>query len=487
VTTVLAVDQGTSATKALVVGDGGEVLGAAEVPVHPAALAGGGVEQDPEELWHSVVDAGRGALADAPARTRVDAVALANQGETVLAWERASGRPLTPALVWQDRRATDLCERLAAGGWDQRLAAITGLELDPYFAAPKITWLREQVTTEGVATTSDTWLLHRLCGAYATDAATASRWLLLDLDAVAWSSEACDAFGVDPATLPGVVTCAEPVGTTAEFGTEVPVCGLAVDQQAALFAQGCLEPGEAKCTYGTGAFLLTTVGDAPRRSANGLVGCVAWQVPVGRGVRPETTYCLDGQVYTVGAAVHWLAGLGLVAGAAELDTVGAGARSAGGATFVPGLAGLGAPFWRPDARGAFTGLSLGTTRAELVRAVVDGIAAQVAWLARAAGDDMGSPLTRLRVDGGLTRSCLLMQTQADLLQAPVEVYASPHATALGVAAFARLATAVATTPAEAVGTWSPSETYEPAISADEAESRLSSWRAAAEATMELGS
>ena len=266
------------------------------------------------------------------------------------------------------------------------------------------------------------------------------------------------------------------------------MCGLAVDQQAALFAEHCLAPGEAKCTYGTGAFLLTTVGTEPRRSANGLVGCVAWQlrVPDAPG-RRTTTYCLDGQVYTVGAAVHWLTELGLVTGATDLDALGSTAPGTGGATFVPGLAGLGAPFWKPHARGAFTGLSLATTRAELVRAVVDGIAAQVAWLARAAGDDLGAPLTRLRVDGGLTRSQLLMQTQADLLQSPVEVYASQDATALGVAALARLATGAAATPSEAVGEWVPAATYEPSVSADEAESRLAAWRAAAEATMDLGS
>ncbi len=492
-TAILAIDQGTSATKALVVGAGGEILSTAEVPVHPVAVGDGGVEQDPEELWRSVVDAGSAALTTAPPGTPVGAVALANQGETVLAWDRTTGEPLSTALVWQDRRSASVCERLARDGWGTRLAALTGLELDPYFAAPKLVWLREHVTRAGVATTSDTWLLRRLCGAFVTDAATASRWLLLDLDTATWSDVACGAFAIDPTTLPAVVTCAEPVGTTTAFGAELPVCGLAVDQQAALFAEHCLAPGEAKCTYGTGAFLLTTVGTEPRRSGNGLVGCVAWQLPdpvvagaAGAGA-PATTYCLDGQVYTAGAAVHWLTELGLISGATDLDAVGGTAAGTGGTVFVPGLAGLGAPFWRPHARGAFTGLSLGTTRAELVRSVVEGVAAQVAWLARAAGDDLGAPLTRLRVDGGLTGSRLLMQTQADLLQAPVEVYASPDATALGVAAFARLATGAATTPAEAIGEWAPAATYEPAVSADEAEARLATWRAAAEATMDLDS
>jgi glycerol kinase len=481
VTTVLAVDQGTSATKALVVGPGGQVLGEAEVAVHPAALDGGGVEQDPEELWRSVVDAGAAAVR--AAATPIDAVALSNQGETVLAWDRGTGSPLTPALVWQDRRAATVCDRLRSHG--SRLAALTGLELDPYFVAPKIAWLREHVTGDGVATTTDTWLLHRLCGAFVTDAATASRSLLLDLDSVSWASEATELFGVEADELPTIVSCAEAVGTTATFGSDVPVVGLAVDQQAALFAEGCLASGEAKCTYGTGAFLLATTGTAPHRSRNGLVACVAWQLPDSGDGPAATTYCLDGQVYTVGSAVHWLTELGVIADATDLDRLGGQANGAGTATFVPGLAGLAAPFWEANARGAFTGLSLATTRADVVRAVIEGIAAQVAWLARATGDDLGAPLARLRVDGGLTRSRVLMQTQADLLQAPVEVYVSPHATALGVAAFARLGLGAAATAAEAIGAWEPAAVYEPTASRDEADSRLEDWRRAAEATIAL--
>ena len=240
------------------------------------------------------------------------------------------------------------------------------------------------------------------------------------------------------------MTCAEPVGTTAVFGPEVPVVGLAVDQQAALFAEACLAAGEAKCTYGTGAFLLATTVSSPPLAQRARRRASPGSSPVGGGP-PVTTYCLDGQVYTVGAAVHWLTEVGVVTEPADLDRLGGQADGTGGATFVPGLAGLAAPFWEPDARGAFTGLSLATTRAELVRAVIEGIAAQVAWLARAVGDDLGAPLARLRVDGGLTRSRVLMQTQADLLQAPVEVYVSPHATALGVAALARLGLGAAAT------------------------------------------
>src|ERR1035437_1433739 len=248
---ILAIDQGTSATKALVVGPGGEVLGSGEVPVHPRSVPGHGVEQDPEELYASVIGAGSAALA--AARAPAHAVALANQGETVLAWDRRTGRPLTPAIVWQDRRSAGVCERLA--GSAGRLAEITGLRLDPYFAAPKMTWLRENLTARGVVTTTDTWLLARLGGGYITDAATASRTLLLDLDSAAWSAEACEIFGLDPGELPEVTDCAGITGETTAFGPALPIAGLAVDQQAALLAERCFAARQAQRTYGTGAFL----------------------------------------------------------------------------------------------------------------------------------------------------------------------------------------------------------------------------------------
>ncbi|MFI5365706.1 MAG: FGGY family carbohydrate kinase [Candidatus Binatia bacterium] len=472
---ILAIDQGTSATKALVVSSARGVIAEVEVPVHPTAVATGGVEQDPEELWHSVLTAGREAVARAACP--IGAVGLANQGETVLAWERTTGRPLCAALSWQDRRATAVCAGLAPHA--ERLRSLTGLPLDPYFAAPKMRWLREHVTRNGVCTTTDAWLTHRLTGAYVTDAATASRTLLLDLDAVAWSPEACRLFAIDPESLPAVVGCAEPIGETSAFGPSVPVAGLAVDQQAALFAEACFMAGEAKCTYGTGAFLLASVGPQPRRSISGLAGCIAWRL--GR----DTTYCLDGQVYTAGAAVSWLQRIGLLQRPTDLDQFGGLHAESGGVVFVPSLAGLAAPFWRPAARGAFLGLSLGTERSHLIRAVVDGIAAQVAYLARAVAGDLGTPLTRLRVDGGLSRSRVLMQAQADLLQAPVEVYPSPHATALGVAALARLGVGAAPNAAAAVGGWSPAVTYEPRISGDEAAARMQAWRRAVETIIHL--
>jgi glycerol kinase len=470
---ILAIDQGTSATKAILVGPGQEVLGRAEVPVSVRAVGGDGVETDPEELYASVIAAGSQALAEA--RAEPDAVALANQGETVLAWDRRSGRPLSPAIVWQDRRSAGVCRRLA--GSAEALAEITGLPLDPYFAAPKMTWLRETLDPGGVITTTDTWLLARLGAGYVTDAATASRTLLLDLDSTGWSARACAAFGVDPGELPLVTDCAGVLGETAAFGRPVPVAGLAVDQQAALLAERCFDAGQAKCTYGTGAFLLAATGATAVRSTSGLSSSVAWRLA------RTPSYCLDGQVYTAGAAIRWLGEVGLLADAAELDTVGGSVADTGGVAFVPALAGLGAPQWRPDARGAFTGLGLGTTRAQLIRAVVEGLAASVALLAGTVAADLGRPLTALRVDGGLTRSRVLMQTQADLLQLPVEVSPAPDATALGVAALARLGTGEAATLAEAVGPGEAETVIEPRIGAAEAAERLAAFSAALRAVL----
>ena len=479
---VLAIDQGTSATKALLAGPGGEVLGRGEVPVRTRSVGadgGSGVEADPEELFASVVAAGRRALAAAGGVT-ASAVALANQGETVLAWDRRTGRPLTPAIVWQDRRSAGVCARLADRAAE--LTALTGLPLDPYFAAPKMTWLRENLTADGVVTTTDTWLLHRLGAGYVTDAATASRTMLLDLDRAAWSETACAAFGLDPAALPAVADCAGVVGETPVFGSgafggSLPVAGIAVDQQAALLAEGCLAAGDAKCTYGTGAFLLVTTGSRAARSGAGLSSSVAWRLA------GEATYCLDGQVYTAGSALRWLTETGLLDGPGALDATAGSVPDAGGVTFVPALAGLGAPYWAPDARGALSGLRLSTARGHIVRAVAEGIAASVALLASAAAADLGRPLLALRVDGGLTRSRLLMQAQADLLQVPVLVCRSPDATALGVAALARLGTGEAASAAEAVGTAEVEATVDPSITADEATERMAAFRAAVDLTL----
>lgn len=463
-TTVLAIDQGTSCTKAIVVDATGTVLATAEVTLRPHYLDGGGVEQDPEALFDSIVLAGRRALDDAG--VDIDAVALANQGESVLAWDDATGQPLTPVVVWQDRRAEEWCRRHAEHR--DRLLALTGLELDPYFSAPKMRWVRDNLTAEGVVTTTDTWIVHRLCGAFVTDASTASRSLLLDLDRVAWSPELVSLFGLGDERMPEIVSSDAIVGETRLFGRSVPVTGLIVDQQAALLAQACLDPGTAKCTFGTGAFVLAQTGPEAVRSPWGLTTSVAWRLG------EQTSYCLDGQVYTAASAVRWAVDAGLLEAAESLDAT--AAPSSDGVLFVPAFAGLAAPWWDPTGTATVSGMRLSTRPGHIVRALVEGIACQVAELTSLIGNDVRRPLTTLRVDGGLTRSTALMQAQADLSQVPVEVYPSAHATPLGAAACARLALDPDLDLPTLVGGWTPDQRFEPAWSADRAADHRARWR-----------
>jgi glycerol kinase len=400
----------------------------------------------------------------------VVAVGVANQGETVVAWDAATGRPLGNAISWQDRRAVEVTDRLS--GAADRLHEITGLTLDPYFTAPKLAWLEGRSDRHARVTGIDAWINFRLTGRTMTDVTTASRSLLLDLDSRTWSDEAAALFGLELASLPEIVDCAATCGETSLFGPALPLTGLCVDQQAALIGEHCLEPGEAKCTYGTGAFLLITTGTEAKRSLNGLSSSVAWQYG------EHHSYCLDGQLYSAGSAVQWLERIGIIRDADDLDQLSSTARRGSSVLCIPSFAGFGAPYWQPQAKAHFEGIDLGTGRAEIAFSVLDGIACQVAVLVRAAETDIGRPLSVLRVDGGLTRSSVLMQLQADLLQVPVELFTSPHATVLGVAALARygagVADSIATTPV------SGARTFEPRISLDEAAYRLEHWELAAQ-------
>jgi glycerol kinase len=469
---ILAIDQGTSGTKTIVVDEFGDVLALTEVAVHPTYLAGGGVEQDPQELLTSVLSAGREAVTRAG--VAIDAVALANQGETVLAWDRATGEPRSTAIVWQDSRSQEVCDRVAQHR--DLVAQRTGLVLDPYFSAPKMAWIREHLTREGVVTTTDTWLVHQLTGEFVTDVTTASRSLVLDVDAVDWDGELLEIFGLGDEDLPRLVSCDDVVGSTDAFGASVPLAGLIVDQQSALFAERCLDVGQAKCTFGTGAFLLANTGVVAPRSASGLTTSVAWRTHHG------TEYCLDGQVYTAASAIRWLRGLGLIDGPRDLDPL--SAPDSGGVLFVPALAGLAAPWWRSDAQASWSGLSLASQRGHVIRSVLEGIAAQVADLVNVVAADTGVAIASLRVDGGLTNSAVLMQAQADLLQCPVEVYPSAHATPLGAAAMARVALDPALSLDDAIWPWVPSSTYQPMWPADRAAEFMGCWRAAVATSIE---
>jgi glycerol kinase len=459
---ILAIDQGTSATKAIVLSPDRGVIGLAEVPVSARYDAHGLVEQNPADLLASVLASGRAALDDAG--EPVGAIGLANQGETVLAWDRATGEALTPAVVWQDRRSAAITAGLSDRAAE--LQTLSGLPLDPYFAAPKMAWIRENLTTDGVVTTSDSWLVHQLTGEFVTDVSTASRTMLLGLETLDWAERALEIFGLADEAAPRIVDCDQAAGVTVAFGGRVPVTGLIVDQQAALLAEGCLTAATAKCTYGTGAFLLVNTGDSPVRSSHGLPASVAWRAG------GSTAYCLDGQVYTVASVLNWLVAMKILETPADLDDTASSVPDAGGVSFLSAFSGLGAPWWRSEVRGSIHGLGLDTTAGHLARAFIEGVAAQVVTTAQAVCADTGAALTGLRVDGGLTRSRVLMQTQADLLQAPVEVYASPHATALGAAAVARLGSGLVGTLETALEPWSPAAVYEPSISAQQAADQL---------------
>ena len=468
--TVLAIDQGTSGTKAIVVDPEEGVVGLAEVPVRPHYLDGGGVEQDPGELLDSVLAAGKEAVAKAG--RPIDAVSLANQGETVLAWDPDTGRALSPAIVWQDRRAEALTRTLAEH--KELFAARTGLVLDPYFSAPKMAWLRRNVETDGVVTTSDTWLIHHLTGAFVTDATTASRSLVVDLGAREWNRELLALFDLDGERLPKIVANDAIVGSTSAFGGDVPVGGLIVDQQAALLAEACLEPGMAKCTFGTGAFLLANTGTTPVHSTSGLTSSVAWRVA------GEDTFCVDGQVYTAASAVRWLCSLGIISGPEEMDVV--APPDSNGVLCVPALAGLAAPWWQSRATAAVSGMTLSTGRGHLVLAVLQGIAAQIGELVSAIQADTDPPLNRLRADGGLTKSKVLMQATTDILQVPLDVYPSAHATALGAAALAELSLHPERALRDVVPSWTPASSYEPSWSSAQAGEFRSAWRQLAATT-----
>ena len=453
---VLAIDQGTSATKAVVWSDAG-LLSEVDVPVAGLTFSGDAVEQDPDAVWDSIVAAGRQAL-DA-AGLPVRAVAIGNQGETVLAWDRRTGRALGRAVSWQDRRASVVTDALAPEQ-ARMLQETTGLPVDPYFAAPKMAWvlrhLPDDAGSDVVVTTLDVFLTHRLCGAFTTDAATASRTQLLDPRRLAWSDDALDAYGLPTDGLPEIAPCDAVLGTTTAFGGTLTVAGAIVDQQAALYAQGCTVPGAAKCTYGTGAFLLANTGPWHGASRSGLATSLAWAMADG-----TVDTCVDGQVYSAGSGASWLQRVGLLPSPDRIDAMATAVPDTAGVRFDPAFAGRGAPHWEPGARAEITGLSLSTRPEHIVRAFVQGLADEVAALARAAEDDLGSPLSALRVDGGLTRSDVLMQLQADALGIPVEVYPHTCATALGIAALALRALDGPDAAEAIVHGWQPSRTYEP--------------------------
>ncbi len=458
---ILAIDQGTTGTACLVVDEELRVCGRGYREVAQHFPQPGWVEHDPEEIWRSVVGAAADAVT-AAGRPELIAIGIANQRETTVLWERGKGRPVAPAIVWQDRRTADRCRELPA----DLIRARTGLVPDPYFSATKLEWLLAVHGSDGLAFgTVDAWLAWKLAGEHATDRTNASRTLLYGLEAEAWDEDLLDLFGVSRELLPRVVGSAEIVGEAELGGLRLPLAGMAGDQQAALLGQGCFEPGRAKATYGTGTFVLAHVGGSPEPPPHGLLKTAA----------APTGYALEGAVLASGAAVQWLRdGLGVVGEAGETESLARSVDSAGGVVFVPALAGLGSPHWDAGARGLIAGITRGTTRAHLARATLEAIAFQVADVV----DALPLELRALRADGGATANGFLMQFQADVLGVPVEVAAERETTALGAAALAGLGTGLWSGPEAVRSLLRPAVVYEPAMSRDEAETLREAWRLA---------
>jgi glycerol kinase len=442
---LLALDQGTTGSTALLLTRDLHVVAKANVEFPQIFPQPGWVEHDPEAIWQSQVAAVAAVMQQAgvdPAS--IGAVGITNQRETTTIWHRASGKPIHNAIVWQCRRTAPACDALVQAGKADWIRARTGLAADAYFSGTKAAWLldhvagaREQAERGELAFgTVDTWLVWRLTGgqAHVTDPSNASRTMLYDLDAHGWSDDLCQLLRVPRAILPTIQPSAHVYGHTLGvpgLPDGIPIAGAAGDQQAALCGQLCLQPGEAKCTYGTGAFLLMQTGSERIASRHGLLTTVAWQVG------DEVCYALEGSVFIAGAAVQWLRdGLRVIGKASEIEALARSVSDSGGVVFVPALAGLGAPHWRPDARGAITGITRGTTTAHLARATLEGIAHSCADLLDAMAKDLGRNLRELRVDGGAAANDLLMQLQADLVQATVVRPEVIETTALGAAILA---------------------------------------------------
>ena len=479
---ILALDQGTTSSRSILFDAAGTPVATAQREFTQHFPRSGWVEHDAEEIWATqaatiteVLVRARAAPAD------VAAIGITNQRETTVLWDRSTGRPIAPAIVWQDRRTANLCQQLQADGLEPEVARRTGLLLDPYFSGTKLAWLldhvpgaRQRAENGDLAFgTIDSWLVWKLSNGarHVTDVSNASRTLLLNVASAEWDDFMLESLRIPRAVLPQVVASSltrnAPVAT---LGTlSVPIAGIAGDQQAALFGQACFEPGSAKNTYGTGCFLLMNTGTTPLPSSNRLLTTIAWQTT-------DLRYALEGAVFVGGAVVQWLRdGLGIIERSADIEALAASVPDAGGVYLVPAFTGLGSPHWDAYARGTMVGLSRGTTRAHIARAALEAIAFQSAEVLLAMQRDAHHPLIELRVDGGATSNDLLMQFQADLLGVPVVRPQVTETTALGAAYLAGLGTGFWSSPLEVAANWRAERRFEPQMSRDEANARLARW------------
>jgi len=474
---ILAIDQGTTGTTCLVFDREGRIAGRAYSEFHQHFPRPGWVEHDANDIWRVTRRVAGEALTAAGVEGRdLAGIGITNQRETVVAWDRATGEPVHNALVWQDRRTAGRCEELREAGHTDLVRERTGLVIDPYFSGTKIEWLRRNVEAarDAVFGTIDSWLVFKLTGRHVTDVSNASRTMLFDIRELRWDPELCDLLGVDPASLPEPVPSAHVYGETDVFGGEVPVAGIAGDQQAALFGQACHSTGMAKNTYGTGSFVLLNTGTEAPEPGEGLLTTVAWDI------EGRTDYALEAAVFITGAAVQWLRdGLGVLDAAGETEQMAASLESNDDVYFVPALTGLGSPHWDPYARGAIVGITRGTSRAHLARAALEAIAYQTVDAVRAQEAAAGEAMSELRADGGAVANGWLMQFQADVLGAPVIVPEITETTALGAAYLAGIATDV-WSAAEVGEMWREAARFEPQMEEAEREELTGRWHEALE-------
>ncbi len=486
---VLAIDQGTTGTHVAVVDPKVRVVGKGYREFKQFFPKPGWVEHDLEEIWRSVERTIAEALKDAGIKgNQIAAIGITNQRETTGLWNRNTGKPVHNAIVWQDRRTSERCAELKAQGLEPRVRELTGLVIDPYFSATKVEWILRKI--RGIRAhaekgdlcfgTIDSYLVFKLTGhrVHVTDVSNASRTLLMDLRTLEWSDELRKLFDIPAQVLPEIRGSAEVYGTTLGLRSlpdGIPVSGMAGDQQAALFGQACFKPGESKCTYGTGAFLLMNTGNKPVMSKAGCLTTVAWRLG------SKTTYALEGASFVAGAAVQWLRdGLGLIKKAAEIEKLAASVKDTGDVVFVPALAGLGAPHWRPEARGLFAGIDRSTTKAHFARAVLEGVALQIHDLAEAMKTDSRRGIPSFRVDGGAAANNLMMQYQADILGVPVTRPKDLQTTSLGAAFLGGLGAGVWTSTDQIQGVWKADKVFVPKMSGDERARHLAKWKRAVE-------
>jgi glycerol kinase len=486
---VLAIDQGTTSTRAILFDSRARPVAKAQRELTQHYPQPGWVEHDPEEIWQSVLSTVREVIAGVDA-SRIAGIGITNQRETAVVWDRSTGEPIHRAIVWQDRRTADECARLKGEGTEPEVSRKTGLLLDPYFSATKVAWILDAVPGARLRAekgelafgTIDSFLLWRLTGGavHATDVTNASRTMLFDIREQRWDSELCRLFGVPEAVLPDVHDNAHVFGTTAQglFETQLPIAGMAGDQQAALFGQGCFKPGMVKSTYGTGCFMLLNTGEQAIQSSNRLLTTPAYRL------EGKAHYALEGSIFVAGAAIKWLRdGLGVIADASETDSMATRVPDSHGVYMVPAFVGMGAPYWEPDARGAIFGLTLGASGAHLARAALEAVAYQTRDLAQAMVADGGAQPKAIRIDGGMAANDWLCQFLADMLEVPVERPVNLETTALGAAFHAGLATGVWSEFDGLPDTFNDASRFEPRMDSAQRERLVGGWKDAVRRTL----